>query len=99
MSGCLIRPRYEGICLVSLNLVLSCLAIILGDLLFSEKGGRGDLGERAYEGTRMSGRGGGSVVGIYCMRQELIFNKKEKTFKRYIYKNINFIPRVVMRVR
>lgn len=55
MSGCLIRPQYEGICLVSLNLVLSCLAIILGDLLFSEKGGRGDLGERAYEGAGMSG--------------------------------------------
>lgn len=39
------------------------------------------------------------MVGTYCMREEPIFNKKEKTFKRYIYKNINFIPRVVMRVR
>lgn len=63
MSGCLIRRRYEGICLVSLNLVLSCLAIILGDLLFSVKGGRGDLGKRAYEGAGMSGREGDLWLG------------------------------------
>lgn len=88
MSGCLVWPRYEGICLVSLDLVLSCLAVILGDLLFSE-GGRGDLGERAYGRAEMSGGWGNCGWDIlYEGRTYFQQTKKKRHLKDLFIKKI-----------
>lgn len=43
LLGCLGQPPFENFCLVLLYLVLSCLAMSLGGLLFSEEETEGGL--------------------------------------------------------
>lgn len=72
----LVQPRYEGFDLVLLYLVSLFGRCLLEVCLFLKvNGGRVDLKERGAVGDLGEVEGGKTVVRIYYIKEESIFNK------------------------
>lgn len=77
LLGCHIQPWFEGLCLLLLSIVLSCLVIIswMSALFWRKRDGKWNWGmgkiARQLEGVKRRK----TVAGMHCMRNESIFNK------------------------
>lgn len=79
----LVQVQYEGLCLVSFLLGLSCLAVVSWRSVLSEGKPRGR--RSGEEGSlRGDGRSEGkeTVAGMYCRKKES-FSRKKKRIKRF----------------
>lgn len=76
LLGCLVQPQWDGFCLISLYLILSCWFYFLEDcsILMRDKKGP------ELEGCRGTGgvEGRETIARIYHMRKESIFNNRKK---------------------